>query len=141
MSIVKSTLSLILFYLFVMPCIAEELNCSFHPEYVWPLTEKELEDWQPKEEFQNVRLIRDEEGLHDVILVNRGTKDMMKTLFYDVYDAEMTVGSAKYEGFYDPHRRTYFFTSSFNFSTKILIAKTGEAILAESFGVWEGMCE
>ncbi len=141
MSNIKFSLSLLLLYLFVMPCFAEELHCSFHPKHVWPLSDKELENWQRKEEFQNVRLNRDEEALHDVILVNRGTKDLKKTLFYDVYDAEMIIDNAKYEGFYDSHRRTYFFTSSFNFSTRILVAKTGEAVLAESFGVWEGMCE
>ena len=105
------------------------------------MTNAELEHWPRDKELQNIRLIRSEEGLHNVNLVNRSTKDLKKTLYYDVYDAEMIIDKAKYEGFYDSHRSMYFFTSSFNFSTTILVAKSGEAVLAESFGIWEGMCE
>ena len=136
----KKLLPLILI-LFSVPCFGEEWHCSFNPKYIWPLSDKELENWKREEDFENVRLIRDEEGLHDILLVDRGSKELKKTLYYDVYDAEMFVNKANYQGFYDSHRRMYFFTSSFNFSTKILIAKTGEAVLSENFGVWEGKCE
>lgn len=126
--------------LFTAPCFAEEWHCSFNPKYIWPLSDKELENWKREEDFENVTLIRNEERLHDVLLVDRGSKELKKTFFYDVYDAQMSIDNASYEGFYDSHRRMYFFTGSFSFSTKILVAKTGEAVLSENFGVWEGKC-
>ena len=126
--------------LFATPCFAEEWNCNFNPKYIWPLSDKELENWNGEKDFKNVRLNRNEKGLHDVLLVDHGSKELKKTFFYDVFGAQMMIGNASYEGFYDSHRRMFFFTSSFNFSVKILVAKTGEAVLSEDFGVWEGKC-
>lgn len=141
MVITMGKMLILILIIYSTPCLSGKWQCSFSPKYVWPASEKELDNWKLDKEFDNVKLIHDKESLFDVLLVNHSTKDFKKTLYYDVYDAEMLVNNTNYQGFYDSHRRMYFFTSNFNFSTKVLIAKSGEAVLSESFGVWEGKCK